>query len=164
MSAIIADVRPTEVAKAAAEDAYWIAAALMVGEATTLLKQGPGGFDLVVAADSFVYIGDLAPIIAAIGAALARDGLTALTVGTGEGDGFALGPAMRFVRPQAYVEATTAPARLHPLPRSACFRSARGRRRYAGPEFRVGAGRLPGERRSATLIVALIGRVSRTAR
>jgi hypothetical protein len=41
--ATFADARPAEVAKGAAEDASWIAPALIVGEATTLLKQRPGG-------------------------------------------------------------------------------------------------------------------------
>jgi predicted TPR repeat methyltransferase len=107
------DLSPGMIAKASARGLY---DALIVGEATMLLEcNARAAFDLVVAADSLVYIGDLAPLIAAIAGALTPGGLFALTVETGEGDGFALGPAMRFAHTRAYVEATAARAGLRPL-------------------------------------------------
>jgi hypothetical protein len=44
-----------------------------------------------------------------------EDGLFAFSVETGEGDGFALGPQMRFAHARTYVEAAAARAGLHPL-------------------------------------------------
>jgi predicted TPR repeat methyltransferase len=107
------DLSPGMIAKASARGLY---DALIVGEATTLLKRSArAAFDLVVASDFLVYIGDLAPLIAAIAGALTAVGLFAFTVETGEGEGFALGPALRFVHTRAYLEATAARAGLHPL-------------------------------------------------
>jgi predicted TPR repeat methyltransferase len=107
------DLSPGMIAKAKERGRY---DALIVGGATTfLMRNAPGAFDLVVAADFFVYIGDLAPLIAKIATALIRDGLFAFSVETGEGDGFALRPQMRFAHARAYVEAAAARAGLHPL-------------------------------------------------
>ena len=72
-------------------------------------------FDLIVAADALVYIGDLAPLFAAVARALASDGLFAFSVETCEGDGFKLEPTMRFAHSRSYVEATAREAGLQPL-------------------------------------------------
>jgi predicted TPR repeat methyltransferase len=107
------DLSPAMIAKARERGVY---DALEVGEATALLQRSaPEAFNLVVAADSLVYIGDLAPAFAAIATALTPDGLFAFTVETGEGAGFVLGPAMRFAHARAYAEATAARAGLRPL-------------------------------------------------
>ena len=75
----------------------------------------PGSFDLIVAADALVYVGDLAPLFAAVGTALAPDGLFAFSVETCEGDGFKLEPTMRFAHSRSYVETTAREAGLRPL-------------------------------------------------
>ncbi len=97
---------------------------LVVGEAATLMRERPGGFDLIVAADSLVYIGDLAPLFAAVAAALAANGLFAFSVETHEGAGFRLKPTMRFAHGREYVEATAQGVGLAPL----LIRSASTRR------------------------------------
>ncbi len=60
-------------------------------------------YHLVLAADVFVYVNDLAPIIAAIARVLAPDGLFAFTVETHAGDGVKLLPTLRYAHGEAYV-------------------------------------------------------------
>jgi predicted TPR repeat methyltransferase len=88
---------------------------LVVGDAAALMRERPVVFDLIVAADSLVYVGDLAALFAAAATALARDGLIAFSVETYTGDGFRLGATMRFAHGRSYVEATARKAGLQPL-------------------------------------------------
>ena len=89
---------------------------LVVGDAAALLRcEPPRVFDLIVAADALVYMGDLAPLFAVVGSALTVDGLFAFSVESREGDGFKLEPTMRFAHSRAYVEATACEAGLAPL-------------------------------------------------
>jgi len=60
-------------------------------------------FDLVVAADVFVYIGDLDPVFAACAQALKPGGLFAFSTEHAEGDDFAINEAMRFTHAPAYI-------------------------------------------------------------
>ncbi len=80
---------------------------LLVGDAAAMLGlEPPEGSDLIVAADALVYIGDLAPLFAAVVTALAPDGLFAFSVESCDGDGFRLEPTMRFAHSRAYIETT----------------------------------------------------------
>ena len=65
-------------------------------------------WDLVLAADVFVYVGDLAPVFGQVGAALRAGGLFAFSVETGkdEGDGYAITPSNRYAHAPDYVRAT----------------------------------------------------------
>jgi predicted TPR repeat methyltransferase len=86
---------------------------LVVDDALAMLgREPPGSFDLIVAADALVYIGELAPLFAAVGSALTADGLFAFSVETCEGDGFKLEPTMRFAHSRPYIEATAREAGL----------------------------------------------------
>jgi predicted TPR repeat methyltransferase len=79
----------------------------VVDDALAMLgREPPGIFDLIVAADALVYIGDLAPLFAAVVTALTSDGLFAFSVETREDDGFKLQPTMRFAHSRSYVETT----------------------------------------------------------
>jgi predicted TPR repeat methyltransferase len=69
-------------------------------------------YDLVIAADVFVYINDVAPIIAAVTRVLAPDGLLAFTVETHAGDGVRLLPTLRFAYGEAYLRKAIADAGL----------------------------------------------------
>jgi predicted TPR repeat methyltransferase len=69
-------------------------------------RQQPAALDLVVAADSLAYIGDLAPLFAAVATALTADALIAFSVESCGGEGFNLSASMRFAHSRAYVEAT----------------------------------------------------------
>jgi len=98
---------------------------LVVGDAAaTLGREPPGISDLIVAADALVYVGDLAPLFAAVARVLASDGLFAFSVETCEGDGFKLEPTMRFAHSRSHVEATAREVGLQPL----LIRSASTRR------------------------------------
>ena len=122
------DLSPAMIARARERGVY---DALVVDDAVGALASAPppATFDLIVAADSLVYVGDLAPLFAAAATALTADGLIAFSVETSEGDGFSLGASMRFSHSRAYVEATASAAGLRPL-----FVRAASIRREAGAE------------------------------
>jgi predicted TPR repeat methyltransferase len=64
--------------------------------------------DLVVAADVFVYIGDLAPVLAAISRVLEPGGLLAFTAQQWSGESFQLGEDLRFSHGEPYLRARAA--------------------------------------------------------
>jgi predicted TPR repeat methyltransferase len=69
-------------------------------------------YHLVTAADVFVYVSDLAPVVAAIAQVLVPDGVLAFTVETHAGDGVKLLPTLRFAHGEASLRATIAAAGL----------------------------------------------------
>jgi len=60
-------------------------------------------YDLVVAADVFVYVSDLAPVLADIARVLAPRGVVAFTVETHCGAGVTLLPTLRFAHGESYL-------------------------------------------------------------
>jgi len=60
-------------------------------------------YDLVVAADVFVYVSDLAPVLAAIARVLVPRGIAAFTVETHSGAGVTLLPTLRFAHGESYL-------------------------------------------------------------
>lgn len=76
---------------------------LQVGELTRTLAASRARYDLIVAADVLVYVGDLAPVFGAMAAALSPGGLVAFTVEVHGGDGFELMPSGRFAHAASYV-------------------------------------------------------------
>jgi len=85
--------------------------ALEVGDVVDFLE-GQTAADLIVAADVFVYLGDLAPTFAAAAQALTSDGLFAFSVESERGEGFGLGETLRYSHSRAYLLATLAGAAL----------------------------------------------------
>lgn len=78
---------------------------LAVADLVTFLNRQPAASaSLILAADVFVYIGDLAAPLQACAKTLAADGLLAFTVQKGV-DGFALGPDLRYSHSLAYLAA-----------------------------------------------------------
>lgn len=67
-----------------------------------------GAADLILAADVFVYLGDLDPVVAAAAAALAKDGLFAFTVQAHEGEGVVLGEDLRYAHAEPHLRALAA--------------------------------------------------------
>lgn len=63
-------------------------------------------WDLVLAADVFVYVGDLAPLFGRIRAALRPGGLFGFSCESHRGDGYALTASNRYAHAPAWVEAT----------------------------------------------------------
>jgi predicted TPR repeat methyltransferase len=107
------DLSAAMIAKARERCAY---DRLVVGDALAMLGgEPPRSFDLIVAADSLVYFGDLAPLFAAAVTALTAKGLFAFSVETWAGDGFQLEPTMRFAHSQSYLETTARGVNLRPL-------------------------------------------------
>src|SRR5712691_11116802 len=76
-----------------------------------LEQEGEGACDLVLAADAFVYLGDLAPICRAAARALAPAGLFGFTVETA-GAGVVLGEKLRYAHGADHVRAALARAGL----------------------------------------------------
>ena len=107
------DLSPGMIAKARERGLYQ---ALELGDAADLLsRRPPAEFDLVVAADSLVYFGDLEPVFLATMSALSPGGLFAFSVETCEGDGFRLGASVRFAHARNYLERTAVAVGLRPL-------------------------------------------------
>jgi predicted TPR repeat methyltransferase len=81
--------------------------ALHVGNAVDHLREAPDRtFDLIVAADVLVYIGNLAPLFTQIARVLASGGLFALTAESNNGYGYFIGGDTRYAHSQKYIEAT----------------------------------------------------------
>jgi predicted TPR repeat methyltransferase len=101
------DISPGMIALARATGVY---DELEIGDLAAFVGDRTG-VDLAVAADAFVYLGDLSPLFAAAGKALAPSGLLVFTLESGEAP-FALGPSMRFRHSDAHVRAAARTAGL----------------------------------------------------
>jgi predicted TPR repeat methyltransferase len=69
------------------------------------IETTPAGaaYDLAIAADTLVYLGDLKAVMRAVRASLADDGYFLFTVEAMEGDGFMLGPKRRWRHSETYL-------------------------------------------------------------
>lgn len=76
---------------------------LFVGEMVELLTARKLRYDLVMAVDVFVYVGDLEPVIAACHGALTARGLLAFTIEAASEPGFQLCDTYRYVHRADYV-------------------------------------------------------------
>jgi predicted TPR repeat methyltransferase len=94
------DLSPKMVARARARDIH---DAVWVGELTTAMEAMNGKFDLLIAADVFPYIGDLAPVFAAAAGALRPGGLLAFIVEWRRRPGYRLTGSGRYAHNPAYV-------------------------------------------------------------
>jgi len=74
------------------------------GEMGAALKATAQPFDLVLAADVLVYVGDLVPLLTAVRGKLTPGGLFAFTVQRGDGEGYSLGREQRYSHSRAYLE------------------------------------------------------------
>jgi predicted TPR repeat methyltransferase len=83
---------------------------LAVEDACAFLALRPRRYDLIVAADVLVYFGDLAGILACVGAALADGGRFAFSVEAADGDGFRLTPGQRYAHSEGYLRGSLAAA------------------------------------------------------
>lgn len=85
---------------------------LSEADALAALLTAPDAYDLIVAADVLVYLGDLAPLFAAAASRLTGRGLFAFTAQRGGGAGYSFGTDMRYAHAPAYLERTAAAAGL----------------------------------------------------
>jgi predicted TPR repeat methyltransferase len=72
-------------------------------------------YDLVLAADVFVYVADLAPALSGIGRVLTPGALLAFTVETHDGEDVRLAPTLRYAHADGYVRAQLGAAGLKPV-------------------------------------------------
>jgi predicted TPR repeat methyltransferase len=77
-----------------------------------LAAEAECSYDLVIAADVFVYIFDLAPVAAAVARILRPGGVFAFTVETHEGAGVELGEQLRFRHSADHVRTALSAAKL----------------------------------------------------
>jgi len=94
------DLSPAMIARAAAQNVY---DALCVADIESWLNESKNEFDLVLAADTLVYLGDLASVFVGIAARLAPDGFFLFTVEKHEGENYELGPKRRWRHSESYL-------------------------------------------------------------
>lgn len=92
------DLSPTMVGKARARGIY---DRLAVGD----IEEAGGEYDLWLAADTLVYLGDLARVFGAAARGLRPGGMFLFTVERKEGEGFELGPKRRWRHAESYLRA-----------------------------------------------------------
>lgn len=103
------DLSPRMLTEAAKRGLY---RRLVASDVVEFLAETPERYDLIVAADVLVYLGDLMPLFAAVRHALADAGLFAFTVQAEAGTGYSLGADMRFAHSEAYLARIAAEAGL----------------------------------------------------
>ncbi|MDE2283230.1 MAG: methyltransferase domain-containing protein [Hyphomicrobiales bacterium] len=121
------DLAPAMIAQAQAKGLY---DRLLTAEIAAFLADAAGNaarYHLVVAADVFVYVNDLAPAFAGVAPVLAPGGVFAFTVETHQGDGVKLLPTLRYAHGSPYIHKTLAAAGLAPVSiAKAAVRSEKG--------------------------------------
>ena len=103
------DLSPAMIEKARALNIY---DALVVGDIETGLASFDRHYDLIIAADTVVYLGDLCKLLAGVASRLSEDGMFLFTVEKKEGEGFELGPKRRWRHSEAYLRAAAKQAGL----------------------------------------------------
>jgi predicted TPR repeat methyltransferase len=89
---------------------------LAEAEVVAFLKaEASAAYDLVLAADVFMYLDDLAPVLKAAMGAMAPGGMVAFSVETHEGDGVMLRDTLRYAHSVAHVRGALAEAGLTPV-------------------------------------------------
>jgi predicted TPR repeat methyltransferase len=99
------DLSPKMVEAAAAKQVY---DQLVVAEIVTFLEQNQKPFDLIVAADVLIYVGDLDRIFATLASGLAENGRMLFSTEQMDGHGYRLRPSGRYAHSFSYIEATAA--------------------------------------------------------
>jgi predicted TPR repeat methyltransferase len=107
------DLSPAMVAQAQAKNIY---DRLAEGEVVAFLNaEAAASYDLVIAADLFGYLDDLAPALAATARVLAPGGLIAFSAETHDGDGVILRDTLRYAHSPTHVRDALDRAGLHPV-------------------------------------------------
>jgi predicted TPR repeat methyltransferase len=97
------DLSPRMVAEANGKSVY---DAVSIGDLVTHMAARPRHYDLILAADVFVYLGDLTPVFRAAATAIRPGGLCAFTLQRRDESGFALGEERRFSHSREHVVAS----------------------------------------------------------
>ena len=94
------DLSPAMIAKARARNIY---DGLEVADLELALAAGGPCYDLVLAADTLVYLGDLKRVFESVHARLCANGYFLFTVEKADGEGFEVGPKRRWRHSEAYL-------------------------------------------------------------
>ncbi|HET7086284.1 MAG TPA: methyltransferase domain-containing protein [Rhizomicrobium sp.] len=94
------DLSPAMIAKARKRNIYQH---FEIGDLETMLAAPGPSYDLILAADTLVYLGDLAPVFQGAHRRLKPGGFFLFTVEGAEGDGFELGPKRRWRHSESYI-------------------------------------------------------------
>lgn len=97
------DLSPRMIAKARERNVY---DSLIVGDIDEVLRSETQSYDLIVAGDVFIYMGDLSSVLAGCAAALLPGGLLAFSIESTDAESYRLCPTGRYAHPTAYIEAT----------------------------------------------------------
>lgn len=103
------DLSPQMIAKARESGIY---NSLAVADLEAALADNGATYDLILAADTLVYLGDLAPTFLGAAARLKPDGFFLFTVERSEGEGFELGPKRRWRHSESYLRKQAAAVHL----------------------------------------------------
>lgn len=99
------DLSPKMIERARARGIYH---RLITADVTSATSSLTSSFDLILAADVFVYLGDLAPVFACVRERLSPGGWFAFSVEHGDGDGYTLRAAGRYAHASAYIRTLVA--------------------------------------------------------
>jgi predicted TPR repeat methyltransferase len=99
------DLSPAMIAKAQGKGIYDRTAVAGFADFLAAAFAAREHYDLVLAADVFVYVNDLAPLIAGIAKILAPSGVLAFTAEAHSGTGVKLLPTLRFAHGEDYLRA-----------------------------------------------------------
>lgn len=94
------DLSPAMLAKA---DARGIYDQLITGDISEAMRDQGKSFDLILAGDLFVYVGDLEGVFESAARVLRPDGLLAFSLERHDGEGFVLHSKIRFAHSLAYI-------------------------------------------------------------
>jgi len=106
------DLSPAMIAQASTKGLYDRLMTASLGEALADEAANAAHYHLIIAADVFVYVNDLAPIALGVARVLAPDGLFAFTVETHAGEGVKLLPTLRYAHSESYLRGVLAAAGL----------------------------------------------------
>ncbi|RLC23963.1 MAG: hypothetical protein DRH56_07065 [Deltaproteobacteria bacterium] len=95
------DLSPNMIEAAREKELY---DSLEVGDFLTLLREKKDPFDLVIAADVLVYIGDLAPVFQSVRSCLNRDGYLVFSTEKTDREGYVLRDTGRYAHSREYIE------------------------------------------------------------
>jgi predicted TPR repeat methyltransferase len=98
-----------------------IYANLVLGDLETVLKEPGHTYDLILAADTMIYFGDLAPTFAGVVERLEPGGFYLFAVESMTGEGWEQLPVNRFRHSEAYLRAEAARARLNFIEIAPCL-------------------------------------------
>ncbi len=111
------DISPAMIAKAGERGVYEM---LTTGDIETLLNEDGFDYDLMIAADTLVYLGDLSALLPGVAKRLVPGGYFLFTTEKKEGDGFELGPKRRWRHSENYLRETANAAGLNMAGLVAC--------------------------------------------